>query len=211
MGSPKQIEQENIKYYLLKKANKLSTWYYGIGPSTALQMSKSPFFEKKHPYLHQDMLNSFLLPDVTFGRYFSKVDMNIGLAARTMFFKTGAFDTNIKMNRNVISLEAYKFLFDYHGFVPFVGTMFSLENLNENENGMKTSETKPALGIVFGWDIRVTKTGTSLLRTNLRYTPNLNLKIEDEKVMFDHLEFNFIQWVHFFGRGKVYQASREKK
>jgi hypothetical protein len=211
IGSPKQIKQENIKYYLLKKNNKLSTWYYGVGPSSALQMSKSPFFEKKYPFLHNDMLNSFLLPDVTFGRFFSKIDMNIGLAARSMFFKTGAFDTNIKMNRNVLSLEAYKFLFDYHGFVPFVGPMFSLENLNVNVNGIKTNETKPALGVIFGWDIRVTKTGTSLLRTNLRYTPNLNLKIEGEKVMFDHLEFNFIQWVHFFGRGKVYQAHSDKK
>jgi hypothetical protein len=137
--------------------------------------------------------------------------MNIGLAARSMGFKTEAFDHKIKMNRNVISLEAYKFLFDYHGFVPFVGTMFSLENLNVNENGIKKSETKPALGIVFGWDIRVTKTGTSLLRTNLRYTPNLNLKIEGEKMMFDHLEFNFIQWVHFLGRGKVYKAHSSKK
>ncbi len=211
MGTPKSVEQQNIKYHLLKKANKLSAWYCGIGPSTALQMSKSPFFEKKYPFLHQDMTNSFILPDVTFGRYFSKIDLNIGLAARTMFFKMGAFDTNIKMNRNVISLESYKFLFDYHGFVPFVGPMLSVENLNVNDNGVKTSTTKPALGIVFGWDIRVTKTGTNLLRTNLRYTPKLNLNVADEKVMFDHLEFNFIQMVHFFGRGKVYAAHRNKK
>ena len=89
--------------------------------------------------------------------------------------------------------------------------MLSVENLNVNDNGVKTSTTKPALGIVFGWDIRVTKTGTNLLRTNLRYTPKLNLNVADEKVMFDHLEFNFIQMVHFFGRGKVYAAHRNKK
>ncbi|MEY4905947.1 MAG: hypothetical protein RLZZ292_3762, partial [Bacteroidota bacterium] len=142
---------------------------------------------------------------------FSKLDLNIGIAARTMRFKTAAFDTNIKLNRNVVSLEAYKFLFDYHGFVPYVGPMLSLENLNINDNGITKSETKPALGIVFGWDIRVTKTGTSLLRTNLRYTPNLNLNVEGEKVMFDHLEFNFIQFVHFMGRGKVYVANSSER
>ncbi|MCC7245640.1 MAG: hypothetical protein IT269_08180 [Saprospiraceae bacterium] len=64
---------------------------------------------------------------------------------------------------------------------------------------------------MFGWDIRVTKTGTSLLRTNLRYAPGLNLKTDDgQKVMFDHLEFNFIQYVTFIGRKKLYRKYASK-
>jgi hypothetical protein len=206
LGTPKGVEQQNIMYHILKKENKLSAWYWGIGPSAALEMSKSSFIQRQYPFLNPDMLNSFLMPDLTFGHYFSKPDLNVGLSARTMWFKTGAFDTELKMHRSALALEAYKFLFDYHGFVPFVGPMFSMEYLKLKTNGITTASTvKPALGIVFGWDIRVTKTGSNLLRTNLRYTPGLYLDVEGESLKFNHLEFNFIQYVHFIGRSKVYK------
>jgi hypothetical protein len=206
LATSKGVEQQNIRYHILKKEGKLSAWYWGLGPSAALEMSKSSFIAQKYPYLNGDMLNSFLMPDLSFGRYFSKPDLNAGISARTMWFKTGAFDTELKMHRSIVALEAYKFLFDYHGFVPFVGPMFSMEYLRLKTNGVTTaSSTKPALGIVFGWDIRVTKTGSSLLRTNLRYTPGLHLDVEGASLKFDHLEFNFIQYVHFIGRSKVYK------
>lgn len=211
MAKPKSVEQLNIKYHILKKHNLLNAWYRGIGPSTALQMSKSPYFSKYHPYFKENMMNSFLMPDITFGRYFHKYDFNVGVSTRAMTFKMTSFDTKINLTRATFSLEAYKFLGDYHGFVPFIGPMLSLEHLRFNENKDLTTNTKPALGIVFGWDIRVTNTGTALLRTNLRYTPNLNMKIKSEKVMFDHIEFNFIQFVKFFGRAKAFQQYREKK
>lgn len=206
MGTPKNVEQQNIRFYILKKEDKLSAWYWGIGPSAALQLSKSGFLQQRYPFLADEMLNCPIMPDLTFGRYFSRADLNIGLSARTMWFKTAAFDTRLKANRTSVALEAYKFLFDYHGFVPFVGPMFSIEKLSLKTNGEQTaSATKPALGIVLGWDIRVTKTGTSLLRTNLRYTPGLHLALEGQRLQFDHLEFNFIQYVRFIGRGKVYR------
>jgi len=205
-GTPKGVNQHNIMLYLLKKENKLSAWYWGIGPSAALQLSKSTFIQQQYPYLGNDMLNSFLMPDLTFGRYFSGPDLNVGLTARSMWFKTGAFDTRLNMHRSTVALEAYKFLFDYHGFVPFVGPMLSMEYLSLKTNGSLTkSAVKPAIGLVFGWDIRVTRTGTNLLRTNLRYTPGLHLDVEGEQLMFNHLEFNFIQYVHFIGRAKVYK------
>ena len=102
-------------------------------------------------------------------------------------------------------IEAYKNLFNYLGFVPFVGFTGSIENLTTTVNGFAYSETKPAVGVIFGWDIRVTKTGTSLLRTNLRWIPDLHMTIDGKKMMFNQLEFNFIQWVQFIGRKKVYQ------
>jgi hypothetical protein len=104
-------------------------------------------------------------------------------------------------------LEAYKNLFNWLGFVPFAGVTVSLEHLRAEVNNRLYRESKPALGFIFGWDIRVTKTGTNLLRTNLRWIPDLHLDIEGERLMFNHnhLEFNFIQYVHFIGRGKVYE------
>jgi hypothetical protein len=205
-GTKRGVEQFNRMHDILVKNKKLSAWYWGIGPSTALQMSKSPFIAKNYPYLNDNMLNSFLLPDISVGRYFSGADFNVGLSMRTMWFKASAFDTRLRMHRSTAALEAYKFLFNYHGFVPFVGPMVSMEYLQLKTNGVKTAQVaKPAVGIVFGWDIRVTRTATSLLRTNLRYTPGLHLDVAGEQLRFNHLEFNFIQYVHIIGRGKLYR------
>ncbi len=135
--------------------------------------------------------------------------MNIGISYRTMGDQLTAFDTKLQMRRHSFMLEAYKNIFNYLGFVPYVGITASAENLRADINGVEYEETKAALGIIAGWDIRVTKTGTSLLRTNLRWSPNLHLDIEGDKMMFDHLEFNFIQYVHFIGRGKTYEKYRK--
>ncbi|MBK8886177.1 MAG: hypothetical protein IPN46_06305 [Saprospiraceae bacterium] len=35
-------------------------------------------------------------------------------------------------------------------------------------------------------------------------------KVKDDKIMFDHLEFNFIQYVKFFGRAKIYKKYRKE-
>ena len=114
------------------------------------------------------------------------------------------------MSRFSTALEGYKFQLDYHGFVPFIGPSIMLDHLVVNVNGTKITNVKPAIGIVFGWDIRVTQTGTSLLRTNLRYVPGHHVKVKDDKIMFDHLEFNFIQYVKFFGRAKIYKKYRKE-
>jgi hypothetical protein len=209
LGAVNSTDQLNKKHHILKKHNKLNAWYWGIGPSAALQLSKSPFLKSKHPYLYDDMLNSFLIPELTVGRYFHKADMNLSTSFRYMAWSSKAFDTKLKMNRISLAIEPYKFLFDYHGFVPFVGPSLNIDKLSVNINDKVTSANKTSLGIVFGWDIRVTQTGTSLLRTNLRYVPNLHLKVDNEKLMFDHLEFNFIQYVHFFGRSKAYDKYRK--
>lgn len=134
--------------------------------------------------------------------------MNVGVSFRTLGDRLTGFNTEIRLRRYSFMLETYKNLFNWLGFVPFVGVTGSVENLRANVNGTEYQETKPALGLIFGWDIRVTKTGTSLLRTNLRWIPDLHLEIEGDKMMFDHLEFNFIQWVQFIGRKKAYEKYR---
>jgi hypothetical protein len=202
------VSNENNKYKVLQKEKKLSSWYWGIGPSAGLQVSKSPFLQKYYPHLHNEFIGGFL-PDITFGRFFNKQDMNMGISYRTMGNTIYGFDDKIRLRRHSFMLEAYKNLFNYLGFVPFAGVTGSVEKLSMNVNGTAYADTKPALGFIFGWDIRITKTGTSLLRTNMRYIPNLHLSINGEKMMFDQLEFNFIQWVQFIGRNKVYKKYRK--
>jgi hypothetical protein len=196
--------RENLQYHILKKEKYLSSWYWGIGPSAGLQISKSPYLKINYPHLNNNFNGGFI-PDLTFGRFFNKPDMNIGISYRTLGSTLMGFDDKISIRRHSFMIESYKNLFNWLGFVPFAGITGSVENLNVKVNGNNYNTTKPAVGFIFGWDIRVTKTGTNLLRTNLRWTPDLNIKIGNEKMMFDHLEFNFIQWVQFIGRKKVYR------
>jgi hypothetical protein len=211
LATDHQVDQLNKKQFILKKESGLSSWYWAIGPSSALEMTKSSHFNKTLPFFNTEMNNSFLVPELAVGRYFFKGDFNVNAAFRYMHWNLSAFDTKVTMNRTSLALEGYKFLFDYHGFVPFVGPSVMIDKLNYNENGNVINQTKPAIGVVFGWDIRVSSTSSSVLRTNLRWTPNHHLKVNGEKVMFDHLEFNFIQYVHFIGRNNIYKKYSSKK
>jgi hypothetical protein len=165
-------------------------------------MSKSDYLESNHPYL-SDRYSAAILPDLTLGRYFHQTDLNLNLSYRTYGEDFGAYDSKFSTRRHSIGIESVKFLFNYLGFVPFVGPIVSYENLQTKVNGESYREEQLAVGITFGWDIRLTKTGTGLLRTNLRYYPQLSMDVEGESMMFDHLEFNFIQWVQFIGRKKA--------
>ena len=69
-----------------------------------------------------------------------------------------------------------------------------------------------ATAIVFGWDIRPSVRGDWwLLRTNLRYFPKLQLNYGQNALSFQHLEFNFIQFVWYPQKMKWHkkQAQRE--
>ena len=202
MRRPRVVAQINRNYNVLKSKNLLSSWFFGIGPSAALQMTKSPYLQENFPFFYDDYAAS-ILPDLTFGRYFHKVDANVNLSYRTYGEKYRGFDNAISTRRHSVGAESVKFLFNYLGFVPFAGPILSYENLRTSVNGIDYQEDKLALGITFGWDIRLTKTGTSLLRTNLRYYPNLHMGVDGGRMMFDALEFNFIQWVQFIGRKKA--------
>jgi hypothetical protein len=200
--TPKAVGQINRDYDVLKNEDLLSAWFFGVGPSSALRMTKSPYLKENYPFFYDDF-SATLVPDLTFGRYFHKVDANLNLSYRTYGGRYEGFGTDIKTRRHSVGVESVKFLFNYLGFVPFAGPILSYENLNTSVNGTAYNENKLALGLTFGWDIRVIKSRTFLLRTNLRYYPNLHMDIEGERMMFDHLEFNFIQLVYFMGRKKA--------
>lgn len=205
------VDQLNKKYHILKKENKLSSWYWGAGPSAALQVSKSNYFQKNIPYIYNSRSDSPFVPEISFGKHLQPLDANIGLAFRTMVWKIKGFDTEVKMSRTSLAFEPTKYLGDYHGFAPFIGPSIGLDRLSYQDNDIRTTQNKAAIGILFGWDIRLSKTETGLLRTNLRYVPNHHMMIDGEKVMFDHLEFNFIQFIKFIGRGKFYDKYRNNK
>lgn len=101
---------------------------------------------------------------------------------------------------------SYAQVFDYHGFTPFIGPAFSYENLGftesfEGANTVNFKNNKLGYGLTFGWEIRPNRIQSWLLRTNLRWFPNLNLEVQpNSKISFDNLEFNFIQLIIFPNR-----------
>ena len=206
LGSARGARVVKSRMGKLAATNRLDTWYVGIGPSGTFEISKSEYVKDKHPYLQQSSPGT-LVADIAAGRYFHKLDMNLGVSYRGLRYGSSGYNTSLSYQRRSYTLEGYKFLGDYHGFVPFIGPTLALEDLkftDRNENtATRYGQKKVALGVIFGWDIRITRSETWLLRTNLRYTPNLHLKAEGKKVMFDQMEFNFIQFVWFPSRSKV--------
>lgn len=142
--TPSAAGQLNDYYKKLKSENLLSAWFFGIGPSAALQMNKSTYLKENHPFLY-DNYSAAILPDLTFGRYFNYIDANLNLAYRTYSDQFEGFDTEIRTRRHSVGVESVKFLINYLGFVPFVGPIISYENLNTTVNGINYSENKLAL------------------------------------------------------------------
>lgn len=189
----------NQEFNRLKEAGKLSAWFVGLGPSAALQMGRSSYLEQNYPYLAEDNATS-VFPEVSAGRYFYKGDFNLNLAYRNYGYRYQGYDQEIATHRHSLGVEGTKYLFNYLGFAPYVGPILSYEWLKAEINGTNYRDQQWRWGITFGWDIRVIQTGNSLLRTNLRYYPQLDLDLDGGSFAFNHLEFNFIQYIYFFGR-----------
>jgi outer membrane protein W len=183
----------------LAKAKKLNAFSLAAGPSSAFNIGESSYLKDNSPFLGKHSFNVFL--DLGVGYYFYKPDIHLNLAYRANGGTEKGYGLTNTVSRKALTLEAYKFLGDYHGFVPFVGPNVSYENLTVNEqDGTKTpvsgSFKGVKAGITFGWDIRPDNLQSWILRTNLRWQPNLGVNMPDGKqVRMDQLEFNFIQLV----------------
>ena len=188
----------------LEERKVLNGFYLGVGLSSSFWQGPSTYNEILRPYVMDYPVS--IMPDFALGYYIHKPDINVALNFRTYGTSTDAYGVEQKLWRRSIGLEATKFLFDYHGFVPFIGPVVTYEHLSFEEKfeGQPTRDVandQPGWGITFGWDIRPNRLQTWLLRTNLRWFPDLKLQGEgDAGISFDNVEFNFIQLVVFPGR-----------
>lgn len=189
---------------ILAERGRLNGFYVGAGISSAFWLKQSGYNKSTRPYIGK--YSTSLMPDFTLGYYFHKPDINVAVGYRSYGASTNTYGTIQQLNRKSFLFEATKFLFDYHGFVPFIGPTISNDNLlfKESFEGQKTfdvKERKFGYGLTFGWDIRPTRIQSWILRTNLRWYPNLFLEVEpNSKVSFDNLEFNFIQLIIYPNR-----------
>ncbi len=180
---------------------KLNGFTLAVGPSSAFYTKASSHNAAVAPFADNHKFAD-VFPEFGIGYYLHQPDLQFNIAYRTVKSELNAYDFSQKLNRKALTTEAYKFLFDYHGFVPFAGVSASYEWLQVQQklNGELSSVSNNVLrpGITFGWDIRPNRIQAIYLRTNLRYFPNLNVKMASNKAMdFDQLEFNFIQLVVF--------------
>lgn len=192
-GRTKEITEK------LATQNKLDGFYLGAGLSSAFWLGKNRYNENEKPYI--ESYTTSIMPDFTLGYYLHNTDLNIALGYRDYATSTNTYGTYQSLNRQSVVLELTKFLFDYHGFVPFVGPSVSYENLSFEEKilGNTTydiSDDKIGYGLTFGWDIRPNRIQSWLLRTNLRWFPSMEVDINNNStVSFNNLEFNFIQLI----------------
>lgn len=188
----------------LTRHKKLNGITLSVGPSTGFFLRSSSHLSAVAPYAGQQRATIF--PEFGAGYYFHRPDLQINLSYRKMSGLVSAFGYSQRAARRSLGLEAFKFLFDYHGFAWFTGLAASYEKLGVKEqlpSGEKYefgfSGIKP--GITFGWDIRPDRLQFFYLRTTLRYFPFLFVNTMNAlRVNFDMLEFNFIQLVVFPGR-----------
>jgi outer membrane protein W len=189
----------------LAEKKKLNGLTLAIGFSSAHFLKASTHLQQEASFADR-FKRANVFPEFGVGYYFHKPDLQFNITYRATSGKIEAFGYKNKANRKSLGLEAYKFIADYHGFVPFIGLNINYEMLKVEEislSGIPSNASfngfKP--GITFGWDIRPNRIQSWYLRTNLRYTPNLNVKMSSGKdIALDNLEFNFIQLVVFPGR-----------
>lgn len=206
ISAEKDWESGRTQKITIEKAEKkeLNNFYLGAGISAAFCLQESSYNQNLRPYINK--YSGALLADFSLGYYFHKPDLNIGLSYRAYTDGTDSYGALQKTKRKSLALEGAKFLFDYHGFVPFVGPSLSYEQLSfeeefEQVQTQKVSNSQMAYGILFGWDIRPNRLQSILLRTNLRWHPKINLNLEGgQSISFASLEFNFIQLVVYPGR-----------
>jgi hypothetical protein len=183
--------------------NRLNGFTLAIGPSTAFLVKTSRHNNFVAPFT-DDHKSFGVFPEFGIGYYLHKPDIQFNVAYRNMKSKIQAFEFSQTAQRKALTFEAFKFITDYHGFALFAGPAISYEHLKIIQNYFGNStETflgiKP--GIVFGWDIRPNRLQAWYLRTNLRYFPNMNVKMPSNKnISLDQIEFNFIQLVVFPNR-----------
>lgn len=204
------LQQE---YNLLRKRKALSSVTLALGPAYSFFCKTSGYNKTYKPFIDEHRVST-VYPDIGIGYYNYKLDATVNLSSRFFSSTLKAFGYTQQVKRNSLALEAYKFLGDYHGFVPFIGAIASYEKwrVRETENNAETFKRNYefiAPGIIAGWDIRPTRTDWWGVRTNIRFFPDLTLAMPgNSRMNMQQVELNFLQMILYPGR--IYAGSIKK-
>lgn len=206
-----ELKQE---FDLLRKKHALNSLSIGLGPSYSFFTRRSDYNRKTKPFLDDHRVTT-LYPDLGIGYYHYKLDATANLSWRAFRSRLSAYGSIQELRRHSFALELYKFLGDYHGFVPFAGGVLSLEQsrVREFEQGrlvLNRSHQYLSPGIIAGWDIRPTRTDWWGVRTNIRWFPFLKLDMPGESTInMQQVELNFLQMILYPNR--IIARSQKKK
>lgn len=175
-----------------------------IGAGTAFFLHRSRSMHGTIPYMDGHRISRPYVHG-RIGYYIHQPDMQLSLSYRQIVDRLNAFGHEQEFQRRSLSLEAYHFFADLHGFVPFVGSSISHEELlidytDGEKNVHSAAKTIIRPGILAGWDIRPDRLRSFLLRTQLRYVIGDALRANGMSTRTDQLEVDFIQLVVFPGR-----------
>ena len=203
LSSEKSKAYVKQRYDGFAEEGKLSTWNMAIGLSANVSVSDVPVLDAYAFMPNRPPLA--LHPDIALGYYFHKMEASVRLSWRPMNLKDEAYGLEYNFRQHRFGFEGFKFLFDYKGFVPFlgfsVGTDFIDSEIKDGE--LPTIQEKYSTlsyGITFGWDIRPTDTEAWVLRTNLRYLIQSDSTVNIVNTTGRNLEINFIQMVIYPSR-----------
>jgi len=194
---------EALEKQLLSEG-KLNSFSLGVAPNGSWFL-QSPDFADNLVSLprHKGSFNW----EFAAGYLFHRANIHAGLTYRTYNARSVSYQYEHIVRREALSLEVFRFLLDYNGFVPFVGLSLSAERWATGlfENDVQQGDTARSRfispGIIFGWDILASPLETWVLRTNLRYYPFQEINdIGDNRSRVDQFEFNFIQVVIYPNR-----------
>jgi outer membrane protein W len=197
--------------------NKLNAFSFGVGLSSSFYLRQSAFNKTNRPYLNKNMMANFI-PEFGVGYYLDKQDVHFNIAYRNIEASSSGFGLRQIVQRKAMTAEAFKFLFDYKGFVPFLGVGLSREQLFFTEADDVANYKFTSNGLVYspsiitGWDIRYHRNYFFMLRTNIRYSPFLQLDTKSiyGKIKMQQLEVNFIQAV-FYPQRLIAKIKKQKQ
>ncbi|HAA19573.1 MAG TPA: hypothetical protein DCP28_12680 [Cytophagales bacterium] len=208
-----RIEESSALEAKLTKERKINTFSIGIAPSGSYFLRAPNYSDAARQSIarHKGTFNW----EFGLGYLFHKPGIHVGLAFRDYDSHLESYGLEHVIRRQSLALEAFKYVWNMHGFRPYIGPSIGLERWataefdNDEQVGetQRTSMVSP--GILFGWDIVPSPVDTWLLRTNLRYYPFQEVRdIEGKKSRVDQFEFNFIQLVIYPNR--IYNLKRAK-
>ncbi|MBY0426728.1 MAG: hypothetical protein K2Q22_13900, partial [Cytophagales bacterium] len=193
----------------LRKTKSLNSFMVSAGPAYSFFVGHSSYNSTFRPYL-DDYRISEIYPDVSVGYYHQNWDVGANLSYRNVQATLQAYGTSQTVKRHSVAIEGFKFFWDYHGFVPFVGLSLSHESIYFREtdpSGVKFDQWNNFFtpGLVGGWDIRPTRSDWWGIRTNIRYYPFLQWHVQNgTNIDLQSLELNFLQLVLY--PNKMYGA-----
>jgi hypothetical protein len=176
----------------------LDAWTVSVGPSSAF-FTRTSGALRTRAYAGQHEATQ-VFPEFGIGRYFAERDMQFNLAYRNNTSEVAGHGYRQTATRRAVTAELFWFLFDWHGFVPFVGGNLGAEWLEVRGDATGRNEMT-SYGVTAGWDIRPDRLQKFTLRTTMRYVPKLVAPTSEGRPLnFDQLEVNFIQLVLYPGR-----------